>query len=99
MLSKRQIAFIYLIVTSFIITYITWGICALPWDLSCYSPDGSFGDRLMHQGGFLAYLQEKNLIPPSTNSLTYPFYTSLVYSDSIPLFGIISKYKCTTKWY
>ncbi len=91
MLSKRQIAFIYLIVTSLIISYITWGICALPWDLSCYSPDGSYGDRLMHQGGFLAYLQENNLIPPSTNSLTYPFYSSLVYSDSIPLFGIISK--------
>jgi hypothetical protein len=69
----------------------TWGICALPWDLSCYSPDGSYADRLMHQGGFLAYLQENNLIPPSTNSLTYPFYSSLVYSDSIPLFGIISK--------
>lgn len=63
-----------------------WGACANPLNTSCWIAEQ--GDRVQHFAGWLSVLPNPS---PSvvTTRLSWPIASSLVYTDSIPLLGLL----------
>jgi len=63
-----------------------WGSCANPLVTSCWLAER--GDRVQHFAGWLSIVGNPTL-SPVTKGLSWPMPSSIVYTDSIPLLGLL----------
>jgi len=93
---RNSILLFALIVISLATWAVSWRSCMAPWVTECFT-HGGWGDYKLHYYSWIAYVNNSSFIPPSINSFTWPYETSLMYTDSMPLFAIFFKpFACIT---
>ena len=90
MKEKRNI-FICIVFLSFCWAYM-WGICANPFQVSCFKYAG-MGDHLMSYLGWISYAKDTStaLFSRSFSGWTWPISSEILYTDSIPFLSITLK--------
>lgn len=90
MKEKRNI-FICLIFLSICWAYM-WGICANPFQVSCFNYAG-WGDHLQSYLGWISYAKDTNtdIFSRSFSGWTWPVSSEMLYADTIPILSIIIK--------
>lgn len=73
-----------------IITAVAWGPCLAPWNTACFT-NGEWGDYKFHYQGWINYLHGQTWIPPYIHAFTWPYQSSVMFTDSIPAAAIIFK--------
>ncbi|MFN6338118.1 MAG: DUF6311 domain-containing protein [Cyanobacteriota bacterium] len=69
---------------------LAWGPCAAPWHTACFT-NGGWGDHKHHYQGWITYLHSPVWLPPTSRAFTWPFTSSVMFTDSVPLAAILFK--------
>tara|TARA_Y100001968_G_scaffold272018_1_gene264014 strand:- start:5148 stop:6821 length:1674 start_codon:yes stop_codon:yes gene_type:complete len=90
-MTEKKNIFICLSFLSIFWVYI-WGVCANPFQVSCFSYAGT-GDHIQHYLGWISYAKDANtdLLSRTFSGWTWPINSKILYFDSIPLLSIIFK--------
>ena len=79
-----------LIPLGIVLTAIAWGDCLSPLNTQCFT-NGGWGDYKFHYQGWISYLHSSNWVPPYLQTFTWPYLSSVMFTDSIPLAAISFK--------
>ena len=89
-MNNKKLTSLILYSLAIIVCVIAWGSCLSPLNTQCFT-NGEWGDYKFHYQGWISYLHGDSFVPPYILSFTWPYKSSIMFTDSIPLAAIVLK--------